>query len=191
MFDTEGNFTFQNFSDELFKLFETNYSVIYKQFLKQDFELFKSIDYWKNIYTESLDRIFKFHQRLYKYRIDNLMFNIINNLEQYTNGEKLLSEDEIKFFRCVTLSFLDIYTLLRIFKQPTDGYRSSLTFCYFGYHHVNNISMILKSSTSGLYEIINDIPYMGDFRCKNIYFNLDLTEEVILHNERIDIRRSI
>jgi hypothetical protein len=85
----------------------------------------------------------------------------------------------------VTSSFLDIYVISRIFKQPENGKRSEISFCYFGFSHVKNIMNLLLST--GAYEAVvsknesyieNNSEYNTDKinRCidfNDIYVNLD------------------
>ena len=170
----------------MFELFKITNSVINKQILKQDYELFKSFDYWSDIYLNSLKNDLDIES------FNKTAFYFIKNLDKYLEKKIILSKNEIvglKFFTSkLTLPFLDIYTLTRIFKQPVNGFRSSLTFGYFGMVHVKNIIDNLISS--GLYEIAYDIPTSLPFRCKSFDSILNLSKEVKLHNKNIDICRS-
>ena len=178
------------FTEELFSLMTKNKSVIYKQFLKQDYKLFTSIDYWKGVYVDIVKRMLTEEDLIFYDR----SINSINNLQKYIDEH--LTHTEIKnliknfdsICRIITVPFLDIYTLTRIFKQPIDGYRSTLSFCYFGNEHINNIKDTLLYS--GLYELIYELPVVDDNRCKKFDINLNLSKEVILHNKNIDICRS-
>ena len=85
-----------------------------------------------------------------------------------------------------TNSFVEIYVILRILKQPVDGNISSLSLCFFGNQHILLILEILKIIDK--YELCYRMDKTKDVsRCKTFDFALNLTEEVRLHNIRKNI----
>lgn len=155
-------------------------SLIYKQILKQDYRLFNNKDYWYNIYLNLINN------KRYNLSINN-NFNIESNIFEslkilinkngHMNNKKYDMKIAILYrlfyflFSVFTVPILDLYTLLRIFKQPKNGYRSSLSFCYFGNMHIlNMIKLLTDTELIGKYELVHSIEMKKDNRCLNIDF---------------------
>ena len=148
LFDGE-NFDYKNFSNRLFSMMNKNNSAIYKQVKKQTYDNFNDIKKWEDFYAHSLKSYISIDSPS-EYK------NIILNLDKYLSGEINITRDDIFIMSviqsdiCVPL--LDIYVISRMFKQPTGGKRSDLSFGYFGNDHVKNIKDLLLST--GIYEIV-------------------------------------
>jgi hypothetical protein len=183
------------FIKNFFEIMTKDNSLIYKQILKQDYKFFRNKDFWSNIYIHRLVSDIISSKTNYVINNDDDIFetlkNIINNniinISLYINIIPLFKLFMLlnNFFEII---ILDLYTLLRIFKQPENGYRSSLCFCYFGDRHILNIVKILTDSQLiGKYELIHSIERNLESvnRCLNIDFSLNLSEEVQIHNSKI------
>ena len=154
-----------------------NFSLIYKQIQKQKLEQFKKIDFWKDQYVKSLNFVFLESgsetqswiesKTSYFKQTFEFMFNLINLI----NKTVLENNDtELKLFLSTMNNkiddiddtnndliktaiiyiqhiFMEIYTVLRILKQPKDNTSSCVSFCYFGSYHINNMVRIIKSLT--------------------------------------------
>jgi hypothetical protein len=145
----EDKFDFKKFSSRLFGMMSQNNSAIYKQIKKQTYKNFNNIKLWENFYAYSLQDYISFT------RVE-LLKNLLFNLDKYLTDQLLISPTDAIDMKLIasdiTVALLDIYTIARIFKQPTGGNRSDLSFCYFGYAHINNIKRLLLSI--GAYEVV-------------------------------------
>ncbi len=189
------------FLKEFFEMMTKDNSLIYKQILKQDYLLFNNKDYWYNIYLNLIINNQRYNFFINSFEktgfIESNIFEslriLINknghmNNKKYDNKILILSQFFKFLSELFTVSILDLYTLLRIFKKPKNGYRSSLSFCYFGNMHILNIIKLLTDTQLiGKYELIHSIDMKGikPDRCLNIDFSLNLSEEVKNHNLQI------
>jgi hypothetical protein len=178
----DGKINFENFSNAFFKLCTKENSLIYKQILKQNYPRFRDPKQWPDFFRRSME----FHTGQY-FSIPKLK-QIIQNLQ---NVPRILHEVHhrndiffiVNFLYDIVHALLDIYTIARIWKQPDGGPRSSLSFCYFGNLHVQNIVDLLVSTNA--YELVLEMPMKTDpiSRCQTFEFTLNLTEEVRSHND--------
>ena len=107
------------------------------------------------------------------------------NLDKYLNNQLPISSTDVLDIQLIssdlTVALLDIYTIARIFKQPSGGNRSDLSFCYFGDAHIRNIKRMLLSI--GAYELVisKDKNIFGNIanRCLNFTdIKLNLVDEL-------------
>ncbi len=188
------DFDLNRFSKLFFSMMTKDNSAIYKQIKKQTFRDFNEIREWEDFYVRSINyyvsvlidknrnikplKMFIYNiPDIVSKKVDIPSYNI-NSFKQYINLLNLI----------LTSSFLDIYVISRMFKQPENGKRSEISFCYFGLHHVKNIRNLLLST--GAYELVASIEesYIDNIdnidkinRCldfSNIYVNLDYDLEV-------------
>jgi len=180
---------FTKFSDALFSLMTVENSLIAKQISKQNYPPFRDIKMWSNMFASSLDA-----------SPDELpiAWDIITPLN--TSNLSKFRRYQISYYALenITLRFLDIYTISRIFKKPDDGIRSSLSFGFFGDLHAINISKQIRSMG---YDIVyskdrdpdssknydnDEYAVKNKFRCITIEKDINLTEDLRVHNEAID-----
>ena len=150
--------SFENFKKLIMLLFEQNdtvYSIsslrkfasalfsmkncaINKQIQKQSLDELKNKEIWIDLYAASLKDRF---DTMSKYRIMNIKEQIESTTLENIDEE---SKQTLWYFSIdITAPLLDLYVLARMFKQPTDGNISSISFGYFGNAHVKNIVKIL------------------------------------------------
>lgn len=176
---SENKFNIDKFSNLFFSILTEDNSAIYKQVKKQTFRNFNEIKEWEDIYRRSLKNviynIYKSHDNL-----ENMKYYMYY-MPEYIS-KKIPVDKNFKYFvelfsLTISSSFLDIYVISRIFKQPENGKRSDISFCYFGDSHVINIVNLLLST--GAYELVaskNVDNKLDPSRCLNlndIYVNLD------------------
>ena len=199
--------SFENFKKLIMLLFEQNdtvYSIsslrkfasalfsmkncaINKQIQKQSLDELKNKEIWIDLYAASLKDRF---DKMSKYRIMNIKEQIESTTLENIDEE---SKQTLWYFGVdITAPLLDLYVLARMFKQPTDGNISSISFGYFGNAHVENMVKILSSLDKILdmkdskYELVNriDANYSNVNRCLRMP-NINLTDEVNKHNSTI------
>ncbi len=185
--DDDGkHYNTKRFARTLFGMMNSDNSAIYKQIQKQTFEKFNDINLWADFYASSIDNELKIDPIVLKKLIDEVDFTGGGYFYFLSHGDrKLLNE----FGVSLRTSLLDVYVMARIFKQPTGGKRSSLSFCYFGDDHIENIQRLLLKT--GFYESVIEqrkpvIDYSKVSRCQQFNFSLNLTKEVNKHNKAID-----
>jgi hypothetical protein len=173
----EEKFNIEKFAKILFSILNKDNSGIYKQVKKQTFRNFNDLKEWEDIYCRSLKNV--------AYNIVKIKDDMIKQMKVYVYNIPRFVSKEISidenfkilmniFMIIVTSSFLDIYVISRMLKQPEDGKRSEISFCYFGNSHVINIVNLLLST--GAYEVIASKDVNGSNRCidlSDIYVNLD------------------
>jgi len=181
---------FNKFSKAFFSLLtkEKDNSLIYKQIEKQSYPPFRDVKQWPDLYRRSL--LFygrsAFFDSIEKQKLKETILKLSSAL---SDPHFKFNSDDYKNLEWLVLGvctpLLDIYTLARIWKQPTGGIRSSLSFGYFGNNHVKNIVQLLLSTNA--YELIYENPMTDDLynvsRCKTFDKTLNLSEEVRLHNQ--------
>ena len=199
--------SFENFKKLIMLLFEQNdtvYSIsslrkfasalfsmkncaINKQIQKQSLDELKNKEIWIDLYAASLKDRF---DTMSKYRIMNIKEQIESTTLENIDEE---SKQTLWYFSIdITASLLDLYVLARMFKQPTDGNISSISFGYFGNAHVKNIVKILSSLDTILdmkdskYELVTRIDADSSkiSRCLRMPA-INLTDEVNKHNSTI------
>ena len=185
----------EKFANTLFYKYinENENSLIFKQIMKQDYPQFKDINFWCYLYKKSLlNRNFIYNITDLKQVIEKLdvNFDFNDNFNYKCCNDLMMS---------ITSSFIDLYTLARIFKKPvtkqvhdtrsTLDIRSSLSIGFFGNFHIKNIVDLLLET--GYYNLEHKIDekyfYKNEFeyqviRCINIDFKLNLESEIIKHN---------
>jgi len=194
-------------------ILNNKYSLIYKQIYKQEYKEFKNIDYWKSIYITVIEKNsyyenFTNDENIKEVKELNKLTTILSDFlsdflsfddknfhlcHNYIRHQSIEFNALFKIIKFIYFPFfaplLDIYTLLRIFKQPDGGQRASLCFCYFGNNHIINILSILTNYINK-YELIHSIGKVInekdqvqrclDFEEKKI--SLNLTKELKDHN---------
>ena len=188
----------KKFGEILFKNYinENTNSFIFKQIIKQDYIEFKNIKYWRYFYKNSLRKL-------------NIYLNLnIKDIEQLIDKLDIdsdLSEENYKLcgklMTLITVPFMDIYILCRVFKKPvtkikhdkrsTLDVRPSLVISYLGDWHIQNIVDILQ--LTGFYNLEHQINSNNNNnkRCININFKLNLSEQVKNHNNIRNIEINI
>ena len=188
-----GDLNVDKFSKAFFELFTKDNSLIYKQIAKQSFEPLRNFKRWIDFYKRSLhfrerDNLLyyiPYKKQVLREMIENLPA-ILSNVSSF-DFSRFDPYNYLGGFNIIHSPLLDIYTMARIWKQPTGGIRSSLSFGYFGDAHVQNILHLLLSTN--LYELVYDKPIgSGDnvSRCQTFDFTLNLSEEVRAHNKKIE-----
>ena len=180
------------FSKAFFGLFTKDNSLIYKQIAKQSFEPLRDFNRWIDFYKRLLHREIETHLYYIPYKKQGLremikkLPSILSNVSSF-DFSRFDPYDYLGGFDIINSPLLDIYTMARIWKQPTGGIRSSLSFGYFGDAHVQNILHLLLSTN--LYELVYDKP-IGNrdniSRCQTFDFTLNLSEEIRAHNKKIE-----
>jgi len=156
---------------------------IIKQINSQIEEL-RSIKLWADIIIQTF---IKYNERLLQIHHLQEMKAILYYLEKLEDNsiETILSNpllmeqvNQLKsVMLCVRSLFVDIYTILRIFKKPspklyhkpnkTDEVNSTLSVCYYGQIHCRNIEYMLRSLS--MYQSILSVePYERDNRCIDV-----------------------
>jgi hypothetical protein len=177
---------FTKFADALFRLMTVKNSLIAKQISKQNYPPFRDPKMWSNMFASSLafqpgpwDQIF--------------MIKNMSNLTIYKKYQVSYSA-----LHNISLRFLDIYTISRIFKKPYGGIRSSLSFGFFGNNHTTNISTQIrrmgydivysKDADPGALQNYDNDEYAvkNKYRCITIEKHINLTEDLRVHNAAID-----
>jgi hypothetical protein len=131
-------------------------SAIYKQIKKQTFRDFNEIREWEDFYVRSINYYVNIlidknkhinPIKMFIYNIPDIISKKVEipNIDYFKQYIKVL---EI----IITAAFLDIYVISRMFKQPENGKRSDISFCYFGNNHIQNIINLLLST--GAYEVV-------------------------------------
>jgi hypothetical protein len=189
----DDSINFQNFANAFFKLCTKENSLIYKQILKQNYPPFQDPKQWPDFYRRSMEfytnRLpdeFVVTKETLKHTINDLP-NIFpfSMFDKFSDKDITRIQNNWIFLFNAVSSLLDIYTIARIWKQPDGGPRSSLSFCYFGNLHVQNIVDLLVSTNA--YELVFSMPMKTDpiSRCQTFDFRLNLTQEVRKHNKKI------
>ena len=186
------------FSTKLFEMMHPYNSLIIKQLEKQSFNKLKDINIWIKIYSDLLSEYIKLDEKNIRFIISNLHLFCNDRIEFELRRNILLSnfddkekfDDINNFIRVyVTLPMLDIYTILRMFKQPTDGIKASISFVYIGNIHVKNIVNILMKELS-LYNIYyKNINNKAVFRCLHLYYSINIHDDLNKHNRLIDSKK--
>jgi hypothetical protein len=167
------NFNFKPFAFKLFKILydQKKKSLIYKQFIKQTYPPFKNWNYWVNMYLQAL--------------ISNRNFDLLPlyTVDEIDNIENNFNPKIADLFLEICVSFLDIYTIMRMMKQPSgiNSAQPSLSFGYFGEFHSQNIIKLLVNNE--LYDIVyNKEESKHVNRCIKIDQYINLDEDVKKHN---------
>jgi len=176
------------FADALFSLLTVENSLIAKQISKQNYPPFRDVKMWSNMFTSSLE-------------LDSELqtaWDIITPLDTSNLSKFRRYQISYLVLENISLRFLDIYTISRVFKKPDDGIRSSLSFGFFGDMHARNISKQIRSMG---YDIVyskdrdpdaiknydnDEYAVKNKFRCITIEKDINLTEDLRVHNEAID-----
>jgi hypothetical protein len=182
-------FNYEQFAIAFFRFCTPQNSLIYKQLIKQDGP-FRDIPSWIDFYAHSINREIIYLSTLgidINYNYERTVDMLSDLLASSFSGKPSSSYMLPFLSSVVTVPLLDLYTLARIWKQPTNGIRSSLSFCYFGNDHITNIASILERTN--LYERVHSNEFNNDLynpnRCQTFAFTLNLSEEVRRHNQRI------
>lgn len=84
-----------------------------------------------------------------------------------------LMKNSVNIPLLLTASFLDMYFILRMLKQPEGGKVSDLSIGYFGHAHVVAISNVLMEQRFG-YDVVYSIPKNNFNRCLTITEEIDM-----------------
>ena len=138
----EDDFDLEDLASFAHDLFDFGrYSAINKQIQKQSLDELKNRQAWILLYAYTLKKNFDTLRSGLKPHIKTaLQSTTLENI----NEQDIKSFWNIIGFR-VTVPLLDMYVLARMFKQPTDGYASSLSIAYFGNKHIENILDLLNN----------------------------------------------
>ena len=182
------------FAETFFRLFTKDNSLIYKQIAKQTYPPFRSFHIWIDFYKKSLNykenKFFVKDKSIHyieKQKLRKMIEKLSDALSypdfDFSSYDLDDNLNTIKIYLPAPL--LDIYTIARIMKQPTEGIRSSLSFGYFGDLHIENIVRLLVSTN--LYELAYEKSTTYDIsRCQKFDVTLNLSEEVRYHNGKIE-----
>jgi hypothetical protein len=179
---------YTQFTNNVFLFLSKGNSLILKQINKQTHPEFKRIEFWKNLFKMSLQ--FEFE----KYKVDDMasyaltdMFNLLDNLEQTPDLHLI---NALLLF--IMSPFMNIYAIARILKQPEKGVRSTMSICYFGNDHIENMVFLLKHIG---YELVfeNPVNKIQDKmnRCQKYTTMFNLTAEWYKHKLAIDKERPV
>ena len=190
----------EKFAETFFGMFTKDNSLIYKQIAKQGYPPFRSFQKWVDFYKKSLNyRAYSHieflmknkeeHRILYyieKEKIRKTIQNLAVILSVGLDFDFSNFDLDHYFVTHISAPLLDLYTIARIWKQPTEGIRSSLSFGYFGDAHVQNIVQLLVSTN--MYELVyeKNASYLNYSRCQKFDVTLNLSEEVRSHNQKIE-----
>lgn len=195
--ESRGKLSFDRFAKALFRRFSRKNSLIYKQVQKQDYPPLKSLKAWQDLYATSLNNLAKGEERFSDKDIVRRFRHAIERLDQpdlmtcgcgHRGCDCSLEEDQEiwQLLILLTDSFLDLYFLGRVFKQPEGGKRSSLSFGYFGDFHVENICYLL--GTLGTYEMSHSIlATPNSSRCRRFKTAIHLSHDLEQHNAAIEL----
>jgi hypothetical protein len=189
----DNSFDLENFCNALFESIKTKHSKLFKQIKKQNFKRFQDIEFWKNIYKQSLEKNSN-HQNefLENENYKNYYLKSINNflldgsLPEYNEETQVFYQFFASFFTTVLSVFVDIYFILRCFKTPIKENKekdaeSSVAIAYYGDAHCDNIEYILtqlmnfkfpNTSQPFYYNIYNSGTFSKNFENINQYINL-------------------
>ena len=179
-------FYLKNFARALFDFGQL--SAINKQIQKQSLDELKNREVWVRLYANGIKKIF------------NMMIADGSKSEikieiQSTTLENIKEEDIKICWKLIglgiTTPLLDMYVLARMFKQPTDGYASSLSIAYFGDEHIVSMVDILRNLDDTLnmktskYELVakidkSDMDELKISRCLTMP-PIDLNYDLIKH----------
>lgn len=178
----------EQFAHVFFAKMTKDNSLIYKQIEKQSIDTFKNIHFWENIYADSIRYYLEYFSGDYQATIKKFIDIVLGKAQ--SQPQDII--DLQQFLDAINFPLLDIYTLTRLFKQPDNGIRSSLSFGYFGDKHSENCIRILMKM--GYYKVIyhktNIIPH-GNIRktsrCQIITSDIHLSDMVAYHNQMRDL----
>ncbi len=165
------------FTDNIFEFLGKGNSLILKQIKKQTYPEFKSIEFWKNLFKMSLKMSFEKHNMFMLDKTPFILYIINTLLTDITASYTPVS----LLFLSITSPLLDIYAIARILKQPEGGPRSSMSICYFGNNHIENMVVLLKHIG---YELV--FSNLGETRCQTYTTQLNLTSELDKYNSYVD-----
>ena len=171
------------FAETFFGLFTKKNSLIYKQIAKQSYLPFRYFQTWIEFYKRSLDKalLINIEKEKLQETIGKLPF-VLSDPDFHFNDKDI---ENLTAFGDINAPLLDIYTIARIWKHPTGGIRSSLSFGYFGNYHVENIVQLLLSTNA--YELVYEKKKTEDVsRCQTFDVTLNLSKEVRMHNQKIE-----
>jgi hypothetical protein len=180
----------KNFARTLFDFGQL--SAINKQIQKQSLDELKNREVWVRLYAKSIKKIFNM-------KIADGAKSEIKIAIQSTTLENIKEEDIKICWKLIglgiTTPLLEMYVLARMFKQPTDGYASSLSIAYFGNAHIVSMVDILRdlddtlNMTTSKYELVAEIDadYHKVSRCLTMP-PIDLNYDLINHTvQRVNI----
>jgi len=180
------------FANAFFRLLTKENSLIYKQIEKQSYQPFRDIEQWIDLYERSLTFSLKNKlgtlKRLQKRELREtikILSSIVSDPTILATQSMESSSEDLSSLLDLSTPLLDIYTIARIWKQPTGGNRSSLSFGYFGNYHVENIVDLLLSTNA--YELVFSKQEVEGSRCQVFDFKLNLSKELRRHNQFIDV----
>ena len=182
--ETVGLSSLHNFASALFSM---KNSAISKQVQKQSLSELKNKELWVNLYVMGLKKMFDLFSK-------EKIIELKRTAEESTLDSLKLDLFGLRYWNSIksiiTTSLVDLYVLARMFKQPTDGKISSLSFGYFGNYHIenmvnilSNLDIILDMKDGSKYELVKRIDYdkSNISRCLTMP-PIDITDEVMKHN---------
>jgi hypothetical protein len=169
-------------------LFSIKNIAINKQLQKQSLDELKNREVWIDLYAASIsDRFSNYHYEQLMIMKKTVELTTLENIKEHaikSIWERIGSN--------ITVPLLDLYVLARMFKKPTGGNISSISFGYFGNSHVKNMVKILSSLHKRLhmndskYELVTDINFDESKKSRCLKMPpIDLTDEVNKHNAAI------
>jgi hypothetical protein len=168
-------------------LFSMKNSAINKQVEKQFLDKFKNKKVWVDLYAKS---VYNYIQNSVPKRIDMSVIKTEIELTTLENIHEDIKKEAWNVIQSIIIyPLLDMYVLSRMFKQPTGGKISSLSFGYFGDYHVKNmVDLLISLDTEGEsnYELVERIDFDKSklSRCLKMP-PIDITYELLKHNEGI------
>ena len=175
------------FAKAFFRLLTKENSLIYKQIVKQSYQPFRDINQWIDFYKRSLEFSLISNGTLKRIEKQKLRETFLKLSSILADPTLMNMKDGSNLFNLLHLRtpLLDLYTIARMWKQPTGGNRSSLSFGYFGNYHVENIVELLMSTN--VYELVRAKYIVDDSRCQVFDdFTLNVSKELREHNQKID-----
>lgn len=183
---------YTEFTENIFSFLTKGNSLLLKQIQKQTYASFTKIEFWKKICKLSLKTDFELiHLHSLIPSILNYMYELVY-LDNYLNLPQTVNSYSAYmtlFMHTIDSSFMNMYALARILKQPEEGVRSSMSICYFGDIHIQNIVGLLDLigyEVGFSYLSPKTNRFLAESRCQQYTTKLNLTEELEKHNRDID-----
>jgi len=178
--DIDSNKTYEIDYDHFIKMFFLSLeelieigipSIILKQIGKQTQKL-RNVMMWRRIFQRSS----LYYKRVISQEKSYIFFKTI---EQKSKGIRIEYSEKINPILTIISSFLDVYTLLRMFKKRTPDEKKIpvLNILYFGLYHIKNINTLLTQPDTthpeysiNFYKKVKHIDneYRKKFRCIDI-----------------------
>jgi hypothetical protein len=196
LYEDKCNKAYTEFTENIFSFLTKGNSLILKQIQKQNYAPFTTFDFWKKIFKLSLKtdfELFKIHSFIpttlnYMYKLVYVDSDL-----KLPKPVDLASSYITLFLMNIDSSFMNMYAVARILKQPEEGIRASMSICYFGDLHIQSIVGLFDSigyEVGFSYLSPKTKKFVANSRCQHYTTKLNLTEELEKHNKAVDKEQS-